>query len=485
MSRGLRRLVSAMERAERRASFSPRRLCFGPQRRAVTSKAKRKVLKCGRRAGKTMGVDIAMLEAARAASRGERVLYLTLTRANAKDIAWADLLRLNEEHCLGGTPNLADLHLVLPSGGIVQLGGCNSEREIAKVRGKHYTLVIVDEAQSIPDRILRPLVVDIIGPALLDYDGSLWLVGTPPPVKAGFFWECYAGARAAKWEQHGWNIKANTELPARKAGASIKKILQGVLDEHGWTEDSPTFKREYLGEDCEDLDALLYEYRADRNAFTELPEGDGWRYVFGIDIGHDDSDAIAVWGWQRGTKTLYLVAEYVRSGCDVTDLVEKLKELIPVYKPVRMAIDQGGLGKKIAEEIRRRHGINVQPADKAQKGAHIKLMNADLRKKRILARADSTFADDCKLVQKDPKALAHGEFKELHAKDGGYHSDICDAALYGWRAALAYAEDDAPAKPAPTAQEKLDAGKAKRLARIKKAQAGDWWEGDATEMGFG
>ena len=94
------------------------------------------------------------------------------------------------------------------------------------------------------------------------------------------------------------------------------------------------------------------------------------------------------------------------------------------------------------------------------------------------------FAQDCALVQKDPKALVNGEFKELHTKDGGYHSDICDAALYGWRAALAYAEDDAPKKPAPTAQEKLDAAKTKRIERIKKRQAGDWWEGDGRELGF-
>jgi hypothetical protein len=192
-----------------------------------------------------------------------------------------------------------------------------------------------------------------------------------------------------------------------------------------------------------------------------------------------------VWGWQRGSRKLHLVAEFVRSGQDVTDLVDKLKELIPVYKPVRMAIDQGGLGKKIAEEIRRRHGINVQPAEKAQKGAHIKLMNADARKGLLLAHADSRLLEDCKLVQKDPKALAHGEFKELHAKDGGYHSDICDAALYGWRAALAYLEDDRPKPPPPTDQQKLDTVKTKRMARIKKRQTTDWWEGDSQEMGFG
>jgi hypothetical protein len=473
-----------MERAERRAAFSPRALCFGPQRKAVTSKAKRKVLKCGRRAGKTMGVDIAMLEAARKAVDGAAVLYLTLTRANAKEIAWADLLRLNDKHHLGGVPNLTDLTLTMPSGGCVQLRGVNSEREIAKIRGKKFLLVVIDEAQSIPDRILRPLITEVIGPTLLDWGGDLWLVGTPPPVKAGYFWECYAGKLKGRWEQHHWNLTVNTELPARKAGKPVKAILKDVRDENGWDENHPTYRREYLGEDVEDLDALLYELITPRNVYDKLPEGGEWRYVFGIDIGHDDSDAIAVWGWQRGSRVLYLVAEFVRAGQDVTDLVDKLKELIPIYKPVRMAIDQGGLGKKIAEEIRRRHGINVQPAEKAQKGAHIKLMNADARKGLLKAKADSKLLEDCKLVQKDPKALAQGEFKELHAKDGGYHSDICDAALYGWRAALAYLEDETPAPPPPTAQQKLDAAKAKRLTRIKKRQAGDWWEGDAQEMGF-
>jgi hypothetical protein len=473
-------LLGELLKRQLRASFSAEALCFGPQRAAVRSPAKRKVLRCGRRAGKTTGAAIALLEAA-LRPPAVPVVYLTLTRANAKEIIWGDLLKLNEDYCLGGVPHLQDLTLTMPGGAQLQLRGLNSERELAKVRGKKFKLAIIDEAQAIPDRILRPLVTSDLGPTLQDYDGEMWLVGTPPPVKAGYFWESYAGKLKHLREQHHWTIRQNEKFPALLAGKPIERILAGVLEDNGWTDQDSTYRREYEGEDVEDTDSLLFQFSVERNLYQALPEG-RWSYVFGVDQGHDDSDAIAVLGWVEGDPRLYLVDEYVQAKEDVTDLAEALKERIAAYKPIRIAIDQGGGGKKAAAELTRRHGIALQPAEKAQKAHYIRLLNADLRKARLLTRAESRFAEDCKMVQKDPKALLNGELREKPKGAGGYHSDICDAVLYGWRAALHFLEEPAP--PPPTTQQKLDAWEREEADRIEKRHERDWLEDRLGGLGY-
>lgn len=480
MNDRLAQLLAERARRSKRLAFDLHQLCTRPQLRVATSRATRKVLKCGRRSGKTRVAAVKLL----AAAREEPVvpcLYVTMTRSNAKEILWADLLALNEEYGLGGVANITELTLTFPNGGVIQLRGANNEREIAKIRGKKFKLVIIDEAQSIPDRILRPLIKDVIGPTLMDYGGELWLVGTPPPVRAGYFYESYAGSLAAKREQHHWTVVDNDRLPRRMQGVPIEQILAEIREENAWTEDDPTYQREYLGKDVEDLDALLFQIRANCHLLELPPFDDTWTTVFGVDIGHDDSDAIAVLGWPRHSKRVYLLEEHVHAKEDVTDLALRLKDLIPRWRPIRMAIDQGGLGKKIAEELRRRHGLAVTPADKAQKGAYIRLFNAACRKGEFAALATSKAVEDAKLVQKCPKALVHGELKERSRADGGYHSDVLDAVLYGWRGAIAYLEQDPPA-PEP------DRGEAIRRAIIERnmrQQAAEDEDPFAAALGFG
>jgi hypothetical protein len=470
-----RRLLLALDRQLQREAFSPELLCFPEQLRPLTSAAKRKVLRCGRRAGKTTAVAFKLLLSA-LADPAIPVLYVTLTRENAREILWDDLLRLNSEYSLGGRPVLGHLELTMPNGVPIQLRGAHTEREIAKVRGKKFKLAIVDEAQSFPDRVLSPLIKDVIGPTLLDYQGELWLVGTPPPLRRGYFFECYAGRLASGREQHQWTVRENIKLPARLAGADIDAILADIRREFGWGPDDPTYLREYLGQDIEDREALLYQYSSEVNHYDELPAGN-WTYLFGIDIGFDDSDAIAVWGWRENERRLYLVEEFVRAGQDVTDLAKAIKPLIERYHPISIVMDEH---KKTTAELRRRHGIPIVPAEKQGKPGYIRMFNADLRKAVVAARRESRFAEDCGLVRKDPDALVRGVLQELPASKGGYHSDICDAALYGWRAANHFREESAPSPPPPE-PETLEAERLERIQR--QTTSGEWWESDIASMG--
>jgi hypothetical protein len=442
----LARTLRQLAQSARAAEFSAETCSFGPQRAAILSKHKRKVKVCGRRSGKTVGDAIELMLGALEPPIVPE-LYVTLTRGNAKEIIWPDLIRLNAEYQLGFKPREGNLELISPIGIPIQLRGAHTATEIEKYRGKKFKKTIIDEAGSFPDRVIRPLIQDVIGPALMDYQGSLTLTGTPPMLRRGFFYECWKGPLAEGRELHHWTVRENERFPARLAGASVEQILADILKEFGWTVDSPSFRREYLGEDVEDREALLYEYLESRNHYDALPGG-VWHYVLALDLGHDDNSALAVLGWPEHSRVVYLVDEWRDNKVDVTDCAKQMTEFQARYKPQSMVIDQGGLGKMIAAEMRRRHQLPVKPADKAQKGAHIKLVNAALRKAELLAKRDSFFAEEAALVRKDPEGLADGKLQELPAKKGGYHGNMTDAVLYGWRECQAYFEQELPERPA-------------------------------------
>ena len=429
------------------AAFTPEELCFGPQRCAVQTAAKRVVLRCGRRSGKSQGQAIKLLSSV-TAPPFTNVFYLTLTLKNAKRIIWSDLKRLNRDYNLGGVANETEGYLAFPALGDdvhLYLGGLKDPGEAEKIRGVRCKFYDIDEAQAIPQRILAPTLKDIIRPALLDYGsgGELWMCGTPGPLLSGPFYEVDQGELRGGWEHHHWTVRENERLPARMAGESIEEILANVLRENAWEADNPTYRREWLGEWIQDAEVLVFKYDRTRNAFDQREPGE-WQHVIGVDLGFEDADAIAVLGWRKNDPNVYLVHEQVDRKADVTALAERVRAAVQQWKPQRVVWDFGGLGKKIAEEMQRRHGLPVEPADKARKLEHIELLNDALLTGRFKARPNGPFAEDCALVQWDQDARAKGLRKV--AED--YHSDITDAVLYAYRACMGFLQK--PAAPART-----------------------------------
>lgn len=458
-------VLREFERRQRTRGFDLNVLLSPWQKKVRASPAKRKALIAGRRSGKSDDIVKEFMDGAR---NGERNLYTTLTRANAKELIWDDLLALNEKYNLGGKPNGQTLRVSFRSRGFVALTGVNSEPEIAKARGKKWHRVAVDEVQSIPERILVPFLTEALRATLLDYGGELRCCGTRPAVRAGWWYDVISGKAKGKWELHQATIHDNPFLPSVLRGKSIEDVLREMREEEGLSEDDPTYRREILNEDVEDLGALLYAYSAATNALQALPLP--MTYVFGIDVGSEDSDAVAVLGWSETDPNVYLVEEYVGPARqDVTDLANVIKPLRDKYNPVAMVIDEGGGGKKTADEIRNRHALPVEAADKPAKSGFIRLFNADLRKGLFKARTDGHFAADCKLVHKDRAALIHGELKE---DKHHFHSDICDAVLYGWRRARHYTYRE-PVKDERTEEDKMQE---RLMKETEKADGMEWWE---------
>jgi hypothetical protein len=406
---------------------------------------------CSRRAGKSTAVaaDLVMTADRNAECTA---LYVTGTRSDAKKIIWKEILKFNRVHKLGGIPNISELTLSFENGSIVRLNGAKDETEIDKIRGQLPPIkkVFIDEAQKIRDSILTALIDDVLEPALLDYGASISLLGTPGSIPAGYFYRVAHNLKedgtpldTKVWSSHGWTFFDNPYI-AIKSKTTHQELLNRVLKRRGLDVAHPTIQREYFGKWTLDLESLLFHYDQETNHYDNLPTfKTPWNYIMGIDLGFDDSDALSVLAWHDQTPVTYLVDELVTSGQGITELVAQVELLQKKYDISKMVIDQGGLGKKIAEEIRKRHQIPVQPADKARKMEHVKFLNDALRTGRFKAKRDSKFAQDSYLVEIDRDKSTPDKIKVSEK----FHSDICDAVLYSWVASPAYGYTAPVAKP--------------------------------------
>lgn len=415
--------------------------CYASQAAFISSRSKRKVLRKTRRAGGTVALARSFLQEALREPYGNQ-LYVTTTLKNAKRLIWPTLKKLNIEKSLGGVANETEAFMrfpALPNEPVIYLGGAKDKEEIAKIRGYEGGLkrAAIDEAQSIRGSVFEELVDDVIEPSLLDYDGELDLVGTPGPVCAGYFHDTDVGDRSAGWDHFFLDLRDNPYLE-KKSKRPVRDQLADLLKRRNWTEDNPTYRREYLGQWVTDSDALALHYDKDRNACAWQQEPlPGWRYIIAFDIGWSDADAIAVLGWAPSDSRLRLVREVITRKQGITELGNQIKLLEKLFRPQRIVGDMGALGKKIGEELRQRWGLPIVAAEKQRKAEHVGLLDDALLTGSFLAPPDSTFAEDCAIVTWDPdkKAKAVLEFS------ASYHSDIIDAVLYGYRLAFHWLED--------------------------------------------
>lgn len=459
-----KRFLGALEKPR----FEITQFCFDKQLSFVEDATQYKTAVCSRRAGKTIACA-ADLTATALSMPDVVCLYITLSRKNAKRIVWPELLKLNREFQLGGKPNETDLSIRYPNGSMVYCSGAKDKSEIENFRGLPLKKVYVDECQSFRAHI-ADLIDDVLSKALFDYAGTLCLIGTPGLVPAGYFYDC---TQSDAWSHHAWTMFDNPHLPI-KSGKSIQEMIDADCKRMGVDISHPKIQRECFGKWAVDRDSLIFRYNAEINDFKELPNVE-WQTVMGVDLGHDDADAIAVLGWHKHLKELYLIEEFTARKQGITELSDQIEERVKKYEPLKIKMDTGALGKKIAEEMRRRRGIPIEAAEKARKMEFIELLNDSMRTGQFRARQKGLFAQDCFLVEKDRDKSG----PEKIVISDKYHSDICDAVLYAYREALHWLETPAP-KVIQTGSDEWKREQERQMEREAESrlerQSADEWE---------
>lgn len=419
------------ERRERESPpiFDLERVCYDKQRPFAKSRARLQTACCTRRSGKTHGELAKLLDVVRS-TPGSTGLYITLSRINAKRIAWETLKTLNAEWQLGGVANESELMMSFGNGSRLYLTGCADMGEVEKFRGLALVIVVIDEAQSFPSSLLQRLIDEVLMPALMDFAGLLVLVGTPGPVPTGYYHACVI---SPEWEHHSFSVFDNPHIE-RKSGQTPKQLLDAELKRRGVTADDPVIQREWFGRWVLDPNALVFRFDPSVNGRVLSPligvEHHHQHHVIGVDFGYYDADAIAVLGWSDDSPEIDLVEEVVTAKQHITPLMDKVRAMEAKYSPLAIVADFASLGMKIAGEISARTSVPVEAADKMRKMEHVEWLNDALRTRRLFAPPSGRFAQDCALVEWDKN---NPEKPKISSR---FHSDICDAVLYAYVKAL-------------------------------------------------
>lgn len=419
----------ARRRGLDKSIFSLDNYLFDKQLSFVNDPAPFKIGVTTRRAGKTISCVADLTNTALADSECI-VLYITLSRKNAKRLVWPEFKRLNDKYALGGEVNESDLSIKYPNGSMLYILGASDRTSIEDFRGLALKKVYLDESQSFPNYI-EQLVDDVLGPALMDHNGQLILIGTPGPIPNGYFYEL---TKNTGWSQHNWSYFDNPKLPFLAKGLSHQDMLDRELRRRGVKIDDPSIQREWYGRWVVDESSLVYHYSPTKNHYDSLPREVEWTYIIGVDLGFDDADALAVLAYSEKDPNTYLVEEVVTKGQDISALCGQIGVLVKRYGVTKIVVDTGGLGKKITEEIAKRFTVPMIAAEKQRKSEYIELMNDALRTGTFKIKAKSQFAHDASKVEWDHDKSTPDK-KVISSR---FHSDICEAVLYAWRESYAF-----------------------------------------------
>lgn len=412
-----------------------------------------------RRAGKSTAKGAKALEVADKYPNCE-IPYIGLTRDSTERIVWKVLKEFIAKYELPYRPIDSELKIKTQTGATIFLLGADQKNFVERFRGAKFPVVFVDEAQSFRPTILQTLVQDILEPCVSDYNGQIFVSGTPGPVPKGFFYDVTKGLHG--FTNHTWSVVDNPHLPHIN-----DQWLDDMLKRKGQTRENPTFRREWLGEWVEDLDALVYKYKRGKNDYTgPLPLG--CRSILGIDYGFNDKTAFAIVCYHPNHRTVWIRHVEGHQGMIPSEIAIRIQQLINAYNPSVILADTGGLGRSITEEMRRRYSLPIHAAEKTDKQSWISLLNGDFIDGNVLVHDScAEYKDQLLSLDKDDKGQENPTMQ----------NDLCDAVLYAYRCAYAYASKPI-VMPTKDPVEKFKQQEKQWIQREENPKQKEWWDVD-------
>ena len=139
-------------------------------------------------------------------------------------------------------------------------------------------------------------------------------------------------------------------------------------------------------------------------------------------------------------------------------------QLIERFNPISIVTDEGGLGKSIAEEMRRRYGLPVKPANKTKKLFKIAAINGDFIDNRLFVNPESL-----ELISQ----LQNTSRNDEGIEDPLSPFDCADAFIYAYSEAKNYAFSPKNATIDKNSEEYIE----QQLEReSQRRQNQSWWE---------
>lgn len=453
---------------------------FKQQRAFIEDESRFKAALCTRRAGKTYGIGLYLFREA-LLNPGTNCLYLAKSTASARNMITKDVLfQIDKQFGLGMRVNYARMELHMPNGSVIYVAGADSNAgQMHRVVGMKYRLAVVDECQYWNQVNLRRMVLEGLRPTLMDWQGTLCLIGVPCATR-DYFWEVSDRVRNAhsgellhpEWSVHRWSGLDNPHQSRQ-----FKEELAEIKKNNPLFMQTPTFRQQYLGEWIDDPDARCYRFEDSVNRIAALPGNpDDYHWVLGVDVGYSpDPMAFVVCAYDRRNKDqcLYVVHAHKQKEMlidDVGDYVHELEQRFPISQYV---ID--GANKNVRMELVKRLKIPFDAAQKqGGKNEFIHLITDDLMSAKVKLVGDGAdgLADEwMKLVWERP-APTKGGLPKPAVPSRAYDDHLADAFLYAWRHCYHYIKPEVEQAPPEYGTTDWVSARERRLAeRLAQSEA--------------
>lgn len=288
------------------------------QRRVIESKARWKILICGRRWGKTL---VALIISIQAMLKGEKVAYITPEFSLGKE--FFKELQLLLPVTLIKVDNKSELYIELITGGSLKFF---SGEAINSMRGRKYHKVIIDEAAYVSD--LESAWNNSVRPTLTDYNGTALFISTPKG--KNFFHSLYL---------RGKNNEENYES-FHYTSYDNPFIDNSEIDEAKSTLPEIAFNQEYLAIASDNMSNPFGGY-IDNNIIKSLSSKIA--VVYSIDVAKYND-----WTVEIGVDSDGVVCHYKRYREDWTTTMYNIRKLPDNIPKI---IDASGVGDVITEQL--------------------------------------------------------------------------------------------------------------------------------------
>lgn len=256
------------------------------QRRFIASKAKHKIVRGGRRGGKTVGISI---PAIRYFLSGKRVLY-TAPTSEQTDAFWFEIKRALLPLATTGIYKINETERYIEKAGTKNRIRAKTAWNADTLRGDYGDLLIFDEYQ-----LTNEDAWEVVGmPMLLDHNGDVIFIYTPPSLRS-------AGVSKARDPRHAAKMfkKAQQDTSGRWETFHFTSwdnpfISQEALRELAKDMSKETYRQEILAEDDE-LQLSWLVYKAFNEAICRIKRFEvptNWLVYSGHDFGTTNPAAL-------------------------------------------------------------------------------------------------------------------------------------------------------------------------------------------------
>jgi len=295
------------------------------QKAIASSKARFKVIRAGRRSGKSsVEIEVMLFKAVNGKDRN--VFYVAPTQVQARSIIWEQLKsRLGKI----GDANESRLEMKVPTidGGtsLIKVSGWENRENFRGMKAHHITF---DELDTMKDFFIG--WQEIFRPALIDTSGTADFIGTPKKENPNL--RRLEKEANSEWECFTFTTADNPHIPPLELIKAKEEM------------DIETYRQEILAEYVDNAGSL-FKYTALVDLFSNTITKDPEKYLI-IDVADDGSDKTVFSFWQG--LEMYRIEQFAHLNTEaIIDQTREFaaEERIPYSQ---IAVDAIGVGAGVA-----------------------------------------------------------------------------------------------------------------------------------------